>query len=150
MADEARETIHIEAGPEQVYAVAIDYDRYPEWATDVKEVEVTDRDPDGRGTRVKYKVSALGQTFGYILGYDYADAPAGFSWTLEKSQVLNRLDGAYRFDPNGTGTEVSYALTVDIAVPLPGFIKKAAAGMIVNNAMKQLKRYVEAGGEPTD
>jgi uncharacterized membrane protein len=146
MADEARESIHIEASPEQVYAVAIDYERYPKWATDVKEVEVTDRDPEGRGTSVSYKVSALGQTFGYILAYDYADAPAGFSWTLEKSQVLNRLDGAYRFDANGTGTQVSYALTVDIAVPLPGFIKKAAAGMIVNNAMKQLKQYVEAGG----
>ena len=61
MADEARESIHIEASPEQVYAVAIDYERYPEWATDVKEVEVTDRDPEGRGTSVKYKVSALGR-----------------------------------------------------------------------------------------
>ncbi len=53
MADEAQESIHIEgASPEQVYAVAIDYERYPEWATDVKEVEVLDRDAEGRGARV--------------------------------------------------------------------------------------------------
>lgn len=146
MADEARESIHIEASPERVYAVAIDYERYPEWATDVKEVEVLDRDPDGRGTRVKYKISALGQTIGYILAYDYAGAPAGFSWKLEKAQVLSQLDGAYRFDGDGDGTLVAYALTVDITYPLPGFLKKKAAGMIVDNAMKQLKRYVEAGG----
>jgi uncharacterized membrane protein len=146
MADEARETIQIEASPDRVYAVAIDYERYPEWATDVKYVEVLDRDPDGRGTRVKYKISALGKTIGYILAYDYADAPAGFSWTLEKAEVLSRLDGTYRFDADGAGTRVVYALTVDITYPLPGFIKKAAAGMIVDNAMKQLKRYVEAGG----
>ena len=146
MADEAHESIYIEASPERCYAVAIDYERYPEWATDVKEVDVTDRDDEGRGTRVKYKISALGQTIGYILAYDYTAAPGGFSWNLEKAQVLSRLDGTYRFDPDGAGTRVSYVLVVDITVPLPGFMKRAAAGMIVNNAMKQLKEYVEAGG----
>jgi uncharacterized membrane protein len=145
MADEARETIDIEASPDRVYAVAIDYERYPEWATDVKEVEVLDRDPEGRGTRVKYKISALGNTIGYILAYDYADAPGGFSWKLEKAQVLSQLDGTYRFDAADGGTRVSYALTVNITFPMPGFMKKAAAGMIVNNAMKQLKSYLEAG-----
>ena len=146
MADEARESIDIDASPERVYAVAIDYERYPEWATDVKEVEVLDRDPEGRGTRVKYKISALGNTIGYILAYDYSDAPDGFSWKLEKAQVLSQLDGEYRFDPDGAGTRVSYTLLVNITFPMPGFMKKAAAGMIVNNAMKQLKSYVEAGG----
>ena len=146
MADEARESIYIEASPARCYAVAIDYERYPEWATDVKEVEVVDRDDEGRGTSVKYKISALGQTIGYKLGYDYSDAPGGFSWKLEKAQVLSQLDGVYRFEPEGDGTLVSYVLVVDITVPLPGFMKRAAAGMIVNNAMKQLKAYVEAGG----
>ena len=149
MADEARESIDIGAGPDKIYAVAIDFERYPEWATDVKEVEVLDRDDEGRGTRVKFQIAALGYTIGYILAYDYTDAPGGFSWKLEKAKVLSVLDGTYRFEPVGDGTRVSYALAVEINVPLPGFMKKAAAGMIVNNAMKQLKQYVEAdGGEP--
>src|ERR1043165_3510624 len=104
MADEARESIYVDASPERCYAVAIDYERYPEWATDVKEVEVVERDDEGRGTSVKYKISAMGQTIGYKLGYDYSDAPAGFSWKLEKAQVLSQLDGVYRFDPEGDGT----------------------------------------------
>ncbi len=147
MADEARESIHIDgASPEQIYAVAIDYERYPKWATDVKDVVVIDRDDQGRGTRVKYEIAALGYTIGYILAYDYTDAPGAFSWKLEKAKVLSQLDGTYRFEADETGTLVSYALAVEITVPLPGFMKKAAAGMIVNNAMKQLKAYVEAGG----
>jgi uncharacterized membrane protein len=146
MADEARESIHVEAPPEQCYAVAIDFDRYPHWATDVKAVEVLDRDGDGRGTRVRYEISALGKTIGYVLAYDYADAPGGFSWELEKADYLKRLDGTYRFDADGGGTRIGYVLAVDVTLPLPGFMKKAAAGMIVDNAMKQLKRYVEAGG----
>jgi len=146
MADEARESIHVEAPPEQCYAVAIDFDSYPDWATDVKDVEVLERDADGRGTRVRYEISALGKTISYILAYDYADAPGGFAWELEKADYLKRLDGAYRFDAVDGGTRVGYVLSVDVTLPLPGFMKKAAAGMIVDNAMKQLKRYVEAGG----
>jgi len=146
MSDEARESIHIEASPEQCYAVAIDFDRYPDWATDVKDVEVLERDEEGRGTRVRYEISALGKTIGYILAYDYADAPGGFSWDLEKADYLRRLDGSYSFVADGGGTAVGYVLAVDVTLPLPGFMKRAAAGMIVDNAMKQLKRYVEAGG----
>jgi hypothetical protein len=145
MSDEARESIHIEAAPEQCYAVAIDFDRYPEWATDVKDVEVLDRDDAGRGTRVRYEVSALGKTIGYILAYEYADAPGGFSWVLEKADYLRQLDGSYSFDAEDGGTRVGYVLFVDVSLPLPGFMKRAAAGMIVDNAMKQLKRYIEAG-----
>ena len=40
-------------------------------------------------------------------------------------------------------------LTVDVTFPLPGFMKRAAAGIIVDNAMKQLKAYIEAGGGPS-
>lgn len=145
MADEARESIHIEAAPEQCYTVAIAFERYPEWATDVKEVEVLERDSEGRGTLVRYEISALGKTIGYILAYDYAEAPGGFAWTLDKADLLRRLDGAYRFDADGGGTKVSYVLAVDVTLPLPGFMKRAAAGMIVDNAMRQLKAYVEAG-----
>jgi Polyketide cyclase / dehydrase and lipid transport len=126
--------------------VAIDFDRYPEWATDVKEVEVLERDADGRGTRVRYQISALGKTIGYILRYDFAAAPGGFAWKLDKADYLSRLDGAYRFDPDGSGTEVGYVLAVDLTLPLPGFMKRVAAGMVVDNAMKQLKAYIEGGG----
>jgi uncharacterized membrane protein len=148
MSDEARESIHIEATPERCYAVAIDFERYPEWATDVKVVEILDRDGEGRGNRVRYEISALGKTVGYVLAYDYADAPGGFTWKLEKADILSRLDGAYRFDADGAGTDVGYVLTIDVTLPLPGFMKRAAAGLIVDNDMKQLKRYIEAGGAP--
>jgi hypothetical protein len=83
---------------------------------------------------------------GYILNYDYTGAPGGFSWALAKADVLRVLDGSYSFVPDDGGTQVGYVLAVDITIPLPGFMKKAAAGMIVQNAMKQLKEYIEAGG----
>jgi uncharacterized membrane protein len=144
VADEAVEEISIAASPERCFAVAVDFEGYPLWATDVKRAEVLDRDGAGRGSRVRYQVSALGRTIGYTLAYDYGDAPAAFSWTLVEGDILRGLDGEYRFDPAGDGTRVRYRLAVDLAIPLPGFVKRRAAGLIAENAMRGLKRHLEA------
>lgn len=147
MADEAIEHIRVDARPERCFEVAVDYERYPVWAADVKVAEVLERDAEGRGSRVRFEVAALGRTIGYVLDYDYAGAPREFSWNLVEADILTRLDGSYRFEPDGSGTEVTYRLAVDLSIPMPGFMKRRTAGMIVQNAMKELKRYVEDGPE---
>ena len=131
--------------PERCFAVAVDFERYPEWATDVKKAEVLDRDEAGRGSRVRYEVSALGRTIGYTLAYDYGEAPAAFSWTLVQGDIVKGLDGQYRFEPSGDGTRVVYRLAVEVAIPLPGFVKRRAAGLIAENAMRGLRRHLEGG-----
>ena len=40
-----------------------------------------------------------------------------------------------------------YELAVDIAIPLPGLIKRRAAGMIMGTALKELKKAVESSNE---
>jgi uncharacterized membrane protein len=149
VADEAVEHIRIGAPPQRCFEVAVDFERYPRWATDVKEVEVLVRDAEGRGTKVRFAVAAMGLTLGYTLDYDYAGAPTEFSWKLGQADVLTALDGAYRFDPDpdtdGAGTALTYRLAVDLNLPLPGFMKRRAAGMIIQSAVKGFKRYLEAG-----
>ena len=151
MADEAVEHMRIEAPPARCFEVAVDFERYPLWATDVKEAEVLVRDAEGRGAKVRFAVAAMGQTIGYTLDYDYAGAPTEFSWKLDESKVLTALDGTYRFDPDpGAGdaaTALTYRLAVDLNLPLPGFMKRQAAQMVIQNALKGFKRYLEAGGD---
>ena len=38
-----------------------------------------------------------------------------------------------------------YELTVELAVPLPGLLKRRAAGLIMGSALKELKKQVEVG-----
>jgi Polyketide cyclase / dehydrase and lipid transport. len=149
MADEAVEHIRIGAAPGRCFEVAVDFERYPRWATDVREAEVLDRDGDGRGTKVRFAVAAMGQNIRYILDYDYAKAPTEFSWKLAESNILTALDGSYRFDPDagGDGTALTYRLAVDLNLPLPGFMRRQAAQMVIQNALKGFKRYLEAGGD---
>jgi hypothetical protein len=79
----------------------------------------------------------------YVLDYDFTDAPRGFSWSLVEGDMLRALDGEYGFTPDGDGTHVDYHLRIDLAIPLPGLIKRRASGIIVGTALKDLKRVVE-------
>ena len=143
MAEQAHEHIIVSAHPVDCYEVAIDFERYPLWAKDVKHVEVLDRDPGGRGERVEFRVAGLGRSIHYVLGYDYTEAPRAFTWKLLEGDVLRRLDGRYAFEPDGDLTRITYDLVVDVAIPMPGIIKRRAAGMIMGTALRELKKEVE-------
>jgi uncharacterized membrane protein len=143
VAETASERIRIEAPPQRCYEVAVDFERYPEWAKDVKQVDVLERDDENRGARVEYRAAALGRSTRYVLEYDYAEAPAAFSWKLVEGDMLRQLDGRYGFEPDSEGTRVSYKLTADPSIPLPGFIKRRAASKIIGTALKELKREAE-------
>jgi hypothetical protein len=143
MAEEAHENITVAASPEACWIVATEFERYPSWAKDVKQVDVLERDAEGRGSKVEYRVAGLGRSIRYVLSYDYGDAPSGFSWTLLEGDILRRLDGQYGFEPDGDSTRVTYDLVVDVSIPLPGLIKRRAAGMIMGTALRELKKEAE-------
>jgi ribosome-associated toxin RatA of RatAB toxin-antitoxin module len=144
VAEQVSERIHVDASPQRCYEVATDYERYPEWAKDVKQATVLERDPEGRGVKVEYRAAAFGRSTRYVLQYDYSHAPATFSWSLVEGDIVRAIDGTYRFDTDDDGTRVSYDLAIDPSIPLPGFLKRRAAGMIVSTALKELKKEAEA------
>jgi len=142
--DRATERISIDAPPERCFEVALDFERYPEWAADVKEVKVLDRDTDGRGTRVSYRAAAMGRSAHYTLAYEYDDSPLSMRWVLEEGDIMRQLDGEYRFEVADGGTEVTYELVVELIIPLLGFIKRRAESKIMGTALRELKRRVES------
>ena len=144
MTDAAHEQIEVAASPARCFARAIAFEEYPQWTSDVKQVTVLERDVAGRGRRVEYQVAGLGRRVRYVLDYDFAEAPHAFSWSLVDGDMLRALDGRYAFSPAGDGTLVDYTLTVDLAVPMLGVVKRKASGMIMGNALRDLKRTVEA------
>ncbi len=141
MADQATERMIMRASPERCFAVVTDFDRYPEWAADIKRVTV-----DGRATQVAFRTAAFGRSTNYTLAYDYELAPREVAWVLINGDLTNKLDGAYIFDPAGDGdTEVTYRLVAELKIPLPGFIKRRAESRIIKTALKQLRPRVESG-----
>jgi uncharacterized membrane protein len=145
VAEQVSDRIRIDAPPKRCYEVATDYERYPEWAKDVKQATILERDTDGRGAKVEYRAAAFGRSTRYVLQYDYSAAPGAFSWTLVEGEMVRAIDGTYRFDADGDGTRVSYDLAIEPSIPVPGFLKRRTAGKIVGTALKELKKEVEAG-----
>jgi uncharacterized membrane protein len=145
VAEQVSDRIRIDAPPQRCYEVATDYERYPEWAKDVKQATVLERDAEGRGAQVEYRAAAFGRSTRYVLRYDYSAAPAAFSWTLVEGEMVRSIDGTYRFDADASGTRVSYDLAIEPSIPVPGFLKRRTAGKIVGTALKELKKEVEAG-----
>lgn len=144
MAETASDTITIAASPDEVWAIATDLERYPEWARDVKDVLITKRDDNGRPSQVEFRTSALGRSTHYTLQYDYSQAPAALAWTMVKGDIQRSIDGAYRFQPTADGgTLVQYDLAIELVVPLPGFVKRRAERRILN-AIKEMKAFAEA------
>ena len=146
MADQAIEHATIEAPPDRIFAVLVDFERYPEWARDVKEATITTRDDEGRPSHVTFRVGAMGRTTRYTLAYDYAQAPDELSWQLVEGDIMRRLDGHYTLakgDDEGDTTDVTYQLTVELVVPMPGFVKRRAEGKIIGTALDELKKRVE-------
>jgi uncharacterized membrane protein len=144
MAETASQTTTIAATPERVWAIVTDFERYPEWAKDVKDVVVRGRDDQGRPTEVEFRASALGRSTHYTLGYDYTEAPAALSWRMLRGDIMRTIDGAYHFSgaPDG-GTDVQYDLAIELVVPLPGFVKRRAEVRILNT-LRELKSRAEA------
>ena len=143
MAETASQHTTIAATPERVWAIATDFERYPEWAKDVKQVVVRSRDGEGRPSEVEFRASALGRSTHYTLQYDYSQAPSVLAWHMVRGDIMRSIEGAYHFTPTADGgTEVRYDLAIELVVPLPGFVKRRAEVRILNT-VRELKVRAE-------
>ncbi len=145
MADLASSTITISAPPDEVMAVIADIDRYPEWTGQIKSAEVLDQDAEGRPRSARFVMDAGVLKDEYVLEYDWN--AAGVAWHLVGTSAVQKSQvGSYALAPRGAGTEVTYSLAVDIAMPMLGMFKRKAEKMIMDSALKELKKRVEQLG----
>lgn len=137
--------IVIDADPTRIMDVIADFEAYPSWATGVRHVEVVDAGAD-RADRVHFVLDAAPIRDEYDLAYTW-DGDRSVSWSLvEKGAMLTSMDGTYELEPTTAGTKVTYQLSVDVAVPLLGMLKRKAEKVIIETALTGLKRQVERDG----
>ena len=142
MAEQSTQSIVVAAPAADVMAVIADFAAYPQWVKAARTVEVVEAGPDGRARRVRFVIDATVLTDEYVLDYTW-DGDRQVSWTLVQSKIMKRQDGSYTLTETGGGTEVTYRLTVDMAVPMIGMLKRRAEKVILDTALKELKKRVE-------
>jgi carbon monoxide dehydrogenase subunit G len=146
MAEHTESSILIDAGPAEVLDVIADVESYPVWATEVQKVTVLSEDGDGWADQVEFTLDAGVVKDTYVLEYDWAvneDGTGVVSWSLVSATVLSAMNGSYTLESTGPGTTVTYRLTVDVRIPMLGMLKRKAEKVIIDTALKELKKRVE-------
>ena len=141
MADRTSSSIVINAGKAEVMAVIADFPAYPEWTGQIKSCEVQETYPDGRAKTVHFVIDAGVVKDDYVLTYDWSDETV--SWELIKGQLQKSQHGSYELAARGNSTTVTYSLTVDLNIPMLGLFKRKAEKVIMDTALKELKKRVE-------
>ena len=153
MVDHSTRQILVNASPEDCFDIVVDFENYPQWATDVKDVQILRRDDNGFAGLVAFRAAAMGRSATYTLKYFYGSNPLRVAWRLVESDQVGRIDGEYELAlsaDDDAKTLLTYSLSVELAVPVPGFVKRRAASRIMQSALEQLRRRAEAGavGDP--
>jgi ribosome-associated toxin RatA of RatAB toxin-antitoxin module len=144
MAEQTTSSIVISADPAAIMGVIADFEAYPAWAQGVKKAEVVEPGADGRAKQVHFELDASPIKDSYTLSYDWS-GDESVTWTLVQGKMLKEMDGVYELEDRGDdSTEVTYRLAVDISIPMIGMLKRKAEKVIIDTALKGLKKRVES------
>jgi uncharacterized membrane protein len=140
-------TVEIDAPVERCYAIAADVEHAPEWQGSLKDVEVLDRDGEGRATLVETESDAKVRTVRTRLRFRYAE-PTRIDWDQERGDVKS-LHGWWQLDDLGDGrTRATYGLDADpgrvLGLLLRGPVQDSVRDFLLGGAAEGLKRRAEA------
>jgi ribosome-associated toxin RatA of RatAB toxin-antitoxin module len=145
MAQHTESRITIQSSPAQILQVIADLQAYPQWSDGIASVEILESQND-RPTLARFVLDAGIIKDTYELAYTWNEQTS-VSWTLVSATVLTVMDGSYQLSVVDEGvTDVTYALSVDIKMPMLGMLKRKAEQTIVETALKGLKVRVENHG----
>ncbi|WP_296607142.1 SRPBCC family protein [Nocardioides sp.] len=146
MAEQTTSSIVIDAAAADIMAVIADFPAYPEWAKGVTTSDVVAEFPDGRAEQVFFKLDVSPIKDEYTLEYTW-NGDHMVTWTLVHGKMLRALDGAYLLrELSGGSTEVTYRLALDVNIPLIGMLKRKGEKILIDTALKGLKKRVESLG----
>ena len=143
MAEQTTSSIVVDAPPAEVMAVIADFPAYPEWAQGMKPAEVLERAPTVGPTRCtsssrrrRSRTPTPWPTTGR--------ATVGHLGRWSRARCSRRWRAPTCCVPRGDGTEVTYRLAVDLSIPMIGMLKRKAEKVIIDTALKGLKKRVES------
>jgi uncharacterized membrane protein len=140
-------SVEIDAPIQRVFDIAADIENSPAWQGSLKDVEVLERDADGRPSVVDTVSDAKVKTVKTKLSFTY-ESPTSIRWRQEKGDVKS-LDGWWKLeDLGGDRTRATYALEVDpgrmLGMLIRGPVEGQVRDFLLGNAADGLKRTAES------
>ncbi len=145
---EASWTVEVEAPRERCFEIAADVAGAPRWQGTLEEVEVLERDAQGRAHRVETVSDAMVKKVRARLRFSY-EPPERIAWEQEKGET-KWLTGSWTFEELAGGrTRATYALRTDpgriLGLLLRGPVEGKVKELLTRSAAEGLKREAEGG-----
>lgn len=135
----AEQQVVIDAPVDKVFGIITDYERYPEFLPDMKEVIVLDRN-DGVA-RVRFELELI-MRVSYTLRL-VESPPTGLAWTLEEAKMMVENVGGWTLVPEGQRTRATYALEVKLRGLIPKSVSTRLLGTTLPQTLDRFKARAE-------
>lgn len=137
---ESSASAEIDAPIERCYEAAADIEHIDEWQGGVEDVEVLEKDAQGRAALIEIATDAKVRVVKAKVAFTY-DEPKGLKWTQKKGD-LKSVDGAWDFEDLGGGrTKATYTMKAD-----PGRV----LGMLVRGPVEDKLKELLVGERPNE
>lgn len=131
--------------PEELRAVVVALEKYPQFLPEVKKVDVKERSDKALLATFNVEVKAAGMdikteyTVRYTLGKDEV------SWTLVSSPTLTKNEGKWRFEETADGeTKAYYEAEIETSLPIAPDLQKLFADQELPRMMQRFRDRAEA------
>jgi coenzyme Q-binding protein COQ10 len=137
----ATRSIVIDAPPERVFDVIADYQRYPEFLSEVKSIRTSDR--IGNQVDIHYEVDVV-KRIHYTLRM-VEERPRALRWTFVKGEVMKDNRGSWTLEPTPDGkTRATYTLDVAVGLLVPRPLLAALVDSSLPKMLESFKKRVES------
>lgn len=131
--------------PDELRAVVLDVERYPEFLPEVKRVVVQSRSTDGFVATffVEVKVSSIEVKTEYTVRYKLGAREV--TWALEASPTMSKNEGKWRFEELKDGeTKAFYEAELETTLPIAPELQKIFADNELPRMMQRFRDRAEA------
>ncbi|MBI2981529.1 MAG: SRPBCC family protein [Deltaproteobacteria bacterium] len=134
------ETIVVDVPPKKIYEVALDFEKYPEFLSDVKEATVQNGRSKSLIVDFDIKVIKSVQYTLKVTGTPYKS----IRWELIKGALFKKNNGEWNFKEEGKGkTRATYMIDIDFGLFVPSMITSRLIGSNLPSMMKKFKERAE-------
>ncbi|MCE9624503.1 MAG: SRPBCC family protein [Deltaproteobacteria bacterium] len=136
----ATASIEIEAPIKKVFEVISDFESYPDFLNETREVVVEKK--SGKGARVTFTINLI-KKIRYTLDIKL-NPPSGLSWTLVEGDLMKANNGGWKLSEVKKGiTQAVYEIDMDLGSMVPKAISNKLIGTNLPTMMKQFKERAE-------
>lgn len=124
--------------PEEFYKIVADYERYPEFLSEVKGCQIL-REENGKKL-VEYNISLV-KTFSYTL-WMKEEPFKRISWEFGSGDIFKLNTGSWSIEDQGGKARGIYHLDVEFTMFVPGFIAKGLVNVNLPNMVSAYQKRV--------